>query len=57
MMLVSLPLAGLVIYSVHDTSYTDEKTVFVDDVKNEKVEEGTSTPIDEKEPIPEYTSA
>ena len=52
MMLISLPLAGLVIYNVHDTSYQDEKTVFVDDVQNEKAEEGTSTPIeDEKGPI------
>ena len=56
MMLVSLPLAGLVIYNVHDTSYQDEKTVFVDDVKNEKAEEGISTPVDEKEPIQEYSS-
>ena len=56
MMLVSLPLAGLVIYNVHDTSYADEKTVFVDDVKNEKAEEGISTPVDEKEPIQEYSS-
>ncbi|VDC04181.1 unnamed protein product [Peniophora sp. CBMAI 1063] len=55
MMLVSLPLAGLVIYNVHDTSYQDEKTVFVDDVKNEKAEEGTSTPVDEKEPVPDYS--
>lgn len=32
MMLVSLPLAGLVIYHVHDTSYQDEQTVFVGDI-------------------------
>ncbi|KZV77525.1 MFS general substrate transporter [Peniophora sp. CONT] len=33
MVLVSLPLAGLVIYHVHDTSYQDEQTVFANDSK------------------------
>ncbi|KAI0297599.1 MFS general substrate transporter [Multifurca ochricompacta] len=33
MMLVSLPLAGIVIYGIKDTSYTEEKTVYADDVK------------------------
>ncbi|KZV77526.1 MFS general substrate transporter [Peniophora sp. CONT] len=48
MMLVSLPLAGLVIYHVHDTSYQDEKTVFVEDVKAERNEEG-SVGVEENE--------
>jgi hypothetical protein len=47
MMLVSLPLAGLVIYHIHDTSYQDEKTIFVDDVQAAHTEEGASA--DEKE--------
>jgi hypothetical protein len=38
-MLFSLPLAGYVIYHVHDTSYQDEKTIFVDDVKKQTPEE------------------
>ena len=33
MLLVSLPLAGLVIYHVQDTSYGNDNTVFVDDPK------------------------
>ncbi|KZV67798.1 MFS general substrate transporter [Peniophora sp. CONT] len=36
MMLVALPLAGIVISTVHDTSYEDEITVFVEDLKDEK---------------------
>lgn len=40
-MLVSLPLAGLVIWHVHDTSYQDEKTIFVEDMQAEKNEEGS----------------
>ncbi|KAH8992913.1 MFS general substrate transporter [Lactarius akahatsu] len=32
LMLVSLPLAGIVIWGIKDTSYTEEKTVYVSDV-------------------------
>ena len=32
LMLVSFPLAGIVIWGIKDTSYTEEKTVFVSDV-------------------------
>jgi hypothetical protein len=28
---VSFPLAGLVIYHIKETSYTEEKTVFIDE--------------------------
>lgn len=40
MMLASFPLAGLVIYHVKDTSYTEEKTVFVDDIRISGAESG-----------------
>ena len=40
MMLVSFPLAGWVIYHVKETSYADEKTVFVDDIKAANAEAG-----------------
>lgn len=54
MMLFSLPLAGLVIWHVHDTSYQDEKTVFVEDVKAERNEEGdSSVAVEEKEKVQE----
>ena len=60
MMLFSLPLAGLVIYHVHDSSYQDEKTIFVEDVKAEKTEEGSvgveEAEKGEKETTPEYVS-
>lgn len=42
MMLVSFPLAGLVIYHIKETSYTEEKTVFVEDVQAARAEAGTS---------------
>jgi len=32
MMLVSFPLAGIVIWGIKDTSYTEEKTVYTDDL-------------------------
>lgn len=32
-MVVSFPLAGFVIWGIKDTSYTEEKTLYVDDVK------------------------
>lgn len=50
MMLVSLPLAGLVIYHIRDTSYQDEDTVFVDGNKVEVDDEKKPASIvDEKE--------
>jgi len=39
MMLVSLPLAGIVIWGIKDTSYTEEKTVYADELKVQAVEE------------------
>jgi hypothetical protein len=40
MMLVSFPLAGLVIYHVKDTTYTEEKPIFVEDIKVVSAEAG-----------------
>ncbi|KZV77523.1 MFS general substrate transporter [Peniophora sp. CONT] len=51
-MLVSLPLAGVVIYHIHDTSYQDEETIFVDDVKIEADERKPETVVEEKELLP-----
>ncbi|KAI0041653.1 MFS general substrate transporter [Auriscalpium vulgare] len=50
MMVVSFPLAGWVIYTIKDTSYTEEETVYVDDIKARAAEEGdTSSVLKEKE--------
>lgn len=38
MMLVSFPLAGIVIWGIKDTSYTEEKTVYADELKSQVVE-------------------
>lgn len=38
LMMVSFPLAGLVIYNIKETSYTEEKTVFVDESHAQTVE-------------------
>ena len=38
MILVSLPLAWVVVRTVKETNYEDEKTVYVDDVKREAAE-------------------
>jgi len=46
LMLVSFPLAGIVIWGIKDTSYTEEKTVYVDDVSTQAAE---STPSEEKD--------
>ena len=51
MMLVSLPLAGIVIHSIHDTSYQDEETVYVDEVATDGKLPGGDSPTDEKEHI------
>ncbi|KAI0634681.1 MFS general substrate transporter [Trametes polyzona] len=40
LMLFSLPLAWLVIRTVKETNYDDEKVVYVDDVKHQHAEEG-----------------
>lgn len=42
-MVVSFPLAGLVIYNIKETSYTEEKTVFVDESHAHAVEENLHT--------------
>ncbi|KAI0747214.1 MFS general substrate transporter [Daedaleopsis nitida] len=42
MMLVSFPLAFLVIRTIKETNYDDEKVVYVDDVKQEHAEHGTA---------------
>ena len=42
MMLVSYPLAFLVIRTIKETNYEDEKVVYIDDVKKEELEEGSS---------------
>jgi hypothetical protein len=45
LMLVSLPLAGIVIWGIKDTSYTEEKTLYVDG----EVAESTPSAIEEKD--------
>ncbi len=40
MILISLPLAFIVVRTVKETNYEDEKTVYVDDVKREAAEHG-----------------
>ena len=40
MILVSLPLAWIVVRTVKETNYEDEKTVYVNDVKREAAEHG-----------------
>lgn len=41
-MLISFPLAGLVIYNIKETTYTEEKTVFVEDVQAAHAEAGVA---------------
>ncbi|KAI0066654.1 hypothetical protein BV25DRAFT_1912702 [Artomyces pyxidatus] len=41
MLLVSFPLAGWVIHGIKETTYTEEQTLYMDDVKAENAEEGT----------------
>ncbi|OBZ77670.1 UNC93-like protein 2 [Grifola frondosa] len=40
MMLVSFPLAWLVLRTVKETNYDDEKVVYVDDIKKDELEKG-----------------
>jgi len=42
-MLVSFPLAFIVIRSIKETNYEDEKVVYVSDVKNGELEHGQET--------------
>ena len=54
MLLVSFPLAYLVLRTIKETNYEDEKVVYVDDVAREKAEEGaseTGKASMEKEPV------
>ena len=51
MMLFSFPLAFLVLRTVKETNYEDEKVVYVDDVKRHEMEEGTGSASDEKESV------
>ena len=37
MMLVSFPLAGIVIWGIKDTSYTEEKTLYANELKPQVV--------------------
>ncbi|KAI0299908.1 MFS general substrate transporter [Russula brevipes] len=46
-MVVSFPLAGIVIWGIKDTSYTEEKTLYVNDMKPS--ETGTDDNLDAKE--------
>jgi hypothetical protein len=40
-MMVSFPLAGIVIWGIKDTSYTEEKTLYAKDVVDEKARGST----------------
>ena len=42
MILISLPLAWIVVRTVKETNYEDEKMVYVDDVKREAAEHGAA---------------
>jgi hypothetical protein len=46
MMLVSFPLAGIVIWGIKDTSYTEEKTVYVNDVGAKTIAAGETVPYE-----------
>ena len=47
MLLVSFPLAAWVISTIKDTTYTEEKTVYVDELKNGELD--SNERVDEKE--------
>ena len=42
MILISLPLAWIVVRTVKETNYEDEKMVYVDDVKRDAAEQGAA---------------
>jgi hypothetical protein len=46
LMLVSFPLAGIVIWGIKDTSYTEEKTVYASDVAAQGAPAAESTEND-----------
>ena len=48
MMVVSFPLAGIVIWGIKDTSYTEEKTVYVDGAGGQMID-SQKVVADEKE--------
>ncbi|CAL1708425.1 unnamed protein product [Somion occarium] len=48
LMLVSYPLAFLVIRTVKETNYDDEETVYVDDIKRAEAEKGHAPPAAEE---------
>ena len=56
-MLVSFPLAFLVIRTIKETNYDDEKVVFVDDVKKGEMERGEVEEGSEKESIKETAAS
>ena len=49
-LLVLFPLNAWVFTSVKDTTYTEDKAVYVDEVKNRKLDPNVG--VDEKEPGP-----
>ena len=51
MLLVSLPLAFLVIRTIKETNYEDEKVVYVDDLKKDRLTENDSRKESVKEVI------
>lgn len=51
MILVSFPLAFLVIRTVKETNYEDEKMVYVNDIGSEEMEKGDSE-LEKKDTIP-----
>lgn len=42
-MLVSFPLAGLVISTIKETNYEDEQVVYAEEIVHEKPGDGSST--------------
>ena len=48
MLLVSFPLAAWVISTIKDTTYTEEKNVYVDELKNGELD--SNERVDEKDP-------
>ncbi len=51
LMLASIPLAYLVLRTVKETNYGDEKMVYVDDLKHGAAEEGAADPATRTESI------
>lgn len=54
LMMASFPLAGIVIWGIKDTSYTEEKTVYAKDVVDEKARRSTDDELEDvKEDVKE----